>query len=60
MSKKILFIDRDGTLIAEPFDQQVDRLDKFVLEPDCIPALLRLRDASRLRCEAPRGSITRT
>jgi len=45
MSKKILFIDRDGTLIAEPFDQQIDRLDKFVLEPGCIPALLRLRDA---------------
>ncbi len=45
MSKKILFIDRDGTLIAEPFDQQIDRLDKFVLEPDCISALLRLRDA---------------
>lgn len=43
--KKILFIDRDGTLIAEPFDQQIDRLDKFVLEPDCVPALLRLRDA---------------
>ena len=45
MSKKILFIDRDGTLITEPFDQQIDRLDKFVLEPGCIPALLRLRDA---------------
>jgi imidazoleglycerol-phosphate dehydratase/histidinol-phosphatase len=45
VSKKILFIDRDGTLIAEPFDQQIDRLDKFVLEPDCVPALLRLRDA---------------
>jgi imidazoleglycerol-phosphate dehydratase/histidinol-phosphatase len=45
MSKKILFIDRDGTLIAEPFDQQVDRLDKFALEPDVIPALLRFRDA---------------
>ena len=45
MSKKILFIDRDGTLIAEPPDQQIDRLDKFVLEPDCIPTLLRLRDA---------------
>ena len=43
--KKILFIDRDGTLITEPFDQQIDRLDKFVLEPDCVPALLRLRDA---------------
>ena len=45
MSKKILFIDRDGTLIAEPFDQQIDRLEKFALEPDTIPALLRLRDA---------------
>jgi imidazoleglycerol-phosphate dehydratase / histidinol-phosphatase len=45
VSKKILFIDRDGTLIAEPFDQQIDRLDKFALEPDCVPALLRLRDA---------------
>lgn len=45
MSKKILFIDRDGTLISEPFDQQVDRLDKFALEPDCITALVRLRDA---------------
>jgi imidazoleglycerol-phosphate dehydratase/histidinol-phosphatase len=45
VSKKILFIDRDGTLISEPFDQQVDRLDKFALEPDCIPALIRLRDA---------------
>ncbi|MDI1319593.1 MAG: bifunctional histidinol-phosphatase/imidazoleglycerol-phosphate dehydratase HisB [bacterium] len=45
MSKKILFIDRDGTLIMEPFDQQIDRLDKFALAPDCVPALLRLRDA---------------
>ena len=43
--KKILFLDRDGTLISEPFDQQIDRLDKFALEPDAIPALLRLRDA---------------
>ncbi len=43
--KKILFLDRDGTLISEPLDQQIDRLDKFALEPDCIPALLRLRNA---------------
>ncbi len=43
--KKILFLDRDGTLITEPFDQQIDRLDKFALEPGAIPALLRLRDA---------------
>ncbi|MDD3178839.1 MAG: bifunctional histidinol-phosphatase/imidazoleglycerol-phosphate dehydratase HisB [Opitutaceae bacterium] len=45
MSKKILFIDRDGTLIEEPPDEQIDRLGKFRLEPDAIPALLRLRDA---------------
>ena len=43
--KKILFLDRDGTLITEPLDQQIDRLDKFALEPDVVPALLRLRDA---------------
>ena len=40
-----LFIDRDGTLIEEPPDEQVDRLDKIRLMPGVIPALLRLRDA---------------
>jgi len=43
--KKILFLDRDGTLITEPADFQIDRLDKFALEPEAIPALRRLRDA---------------
>ncbi|MCM2274352.1 MAG: bifunctional histidinol-phosphatase/imidazoleglycerol-phosphate dehydratase HisB [Candidatus Didemnitutus sp.] len=43
--KKILFLDRDGTLIAEPADFQIDRLDKFALEPDVVPALRRFAEA---------------
>ncbi|HSN69936.1 MAG TPA: bifunctional histidinol-phosphatase/imidazoleglycerol-phosphate dehydratase HisB [Steroidobacteraceae bacterium] len=41
----VLFIDRDGTLIEEPADEQVDRLDKVRLVPGVIPALCSLRDA---------------
>ena len=43
--KKVLFIDRDGTIIAEPPDQQIDSLAKLALLPDVVSALLRLRDA---------------
>jgi imidazoleglycerol-phosphate dehydratase/histidinol-phosphatase len=43
--KKVLFIDRDGTLIVEPPDQQIDSLAKLELIDGVIPALLRLRDA---------------
>jgi len=42
---KVLFIDRDGTLVVEPDDQQIDALDKIRLVPGVMPALAALRDA---------------
>ena len=42
---KILFVDRDGTLIIEPPDQQIDAYEKFRLVPGAIGALRRLVDA---------------
>ncbi len=42
---RIAFLDRDGTLIHEPPDEQVDRLDKVSLLPGVMAALIRLRDA---------------
>jgi imidazoleglycerol-phosphate dehydratase/histidinol-phosphatase len=41
---KVLFIDRDGTLIEEPADNQVDALHKVRLVPGVISAVQRLRD----------------
>ncbi len=37
--KRVLFIDRDGTLIVEPPDQQVDSLEKLEFVPGAITAL---------------------
>ena len=41
----LLLVDRDGTLIVEPPDFQVDAIDKLMLVDGVVPALLRLRDA---------------
>ncbi len=45
MANKILFLDRDGTLIEEPDDNQVDSLAKVRLLPGVIPALLSFKAA---------------
>jgi imidazoleglycerol-phosphate dehydratase / histidinol-phosphatase len=42
---RILFVDRDGTLIEEPADFQIDAYDKLRFVPGMLPALLALRDA---------------
>jgi len=45
VTNKVLFLDRDGTLIEEPADYQVDALTKVRLVPGVIPALLELKAA---------------
>ena len=43
--RKLLFVDRDGTLIAEPPDFQVDSLHKLQFVPGVFAALTRLVNA---------------
>ena len=42
---KIAFVDRDGTLVEEPPDEQVDALAKIRFLPGVFAGLARLRDA---------------
>ena len=42
---KVLFVDRDGTLVEEPPDEQVDALDKIRFLPGVFAALAELRAA---------------
>ena len=41
MGRKLLFVDRDGCLILEPADEQIDSYDKLALLPGVIGALQR-------------------
>ena len=40
--KKVLFIDRDGTIIKEPHDEQIDSFDKLEFLPDAITNLAKI------------------
>ena len=42
--KKVLFIDRDGTIILEPEDEQIDSLEKLEFFPKVLRNLYQLQD----------------
>ena len=41
--KKVLFIDRDGTIIEEPGDEQVDSFEKMIFLPCAISCLSKIK-----------------
>ncbi len=43
--ERVVFVDRDGTLIEEPPDEKVDRLEKIRLMPGVIDALSQVKRA---------------
>lgn len=42
MAKKVLFIDRDGTIIKETVDEQIDSFEKMIFYPKCLPYLSKI------------------
>lgn len=42
MPRKVLFIDRDGTIIKETVDEQIDAFEKMLFYPKCIPFLSKI------------------
>ena len=48
MSKRVLFIDRDGTIIVEPSDEQLDSFDKLEFVPGVFKSLSFLREHTDL------------
>ena len=44
-ARRIVFLDRDGTLNEETADEQIDSLEKVRLMPGVVPALLELKRA---------------
>jgi imidazoleglycerol-phosphate dehydratase / histidinol-phosphatase len=58
MSRRVVFVDRDGALIVPPRDEHVT-LQELRLLPGVVPALKMLRDAGHeLRMVAKQGSTT--
>jgi len=44
--KRVLFIDRDGTIIAEPDDEQVDSFEKLAFLPGVISCLAKIANTT--------------
>jgi len=44
MSKRVLFIDRDGTIVVEPSDEQLDSFDKLEFVPGVFKSLSFLKE----------------
>ena len=42
MKQKLLFIDRDGTIVKEPLDEVIDSCEKIVFYPKCLTFLSKI------------------